>query len=195
MNTTETALLIFDFVTMTIWGPVMYILIYTIRPLTFFPAIAITILAGIFFGLWEGIILTIVAANLSATLAYGVGSFFGNDLKLENSTIGNWITALRENTFEAILTMRLIFLPFDGVSYTAGVLKTKFFPFVIATFLGTLLGITTFVSIGASLDINEFKMEGFTYDVLEPKFLALSALIFVVSLLLSRLLKRWKAKV
>ncbi len=50
MDTTQTALMIFDFVSMTAWGPLVYILFYTIRPITFFPAAALTILSGIFFG-------------------------------------------------------------------------------------------------------------------------------------------------
>lgn len=193
MTTTETALKIFDFVSMTAWGPVVYILFYAIRPVTFFPATALTILAGIFFGFISGTILTIIAATLSASVAYMVGRFFGAGLKLEDSVLGNWVTALRKNTFEAVLTTRLIFLPFDIVSYAAGILQTRFVPFVTATFLGILLGTATFVSIGASLDIEEFKMEGFTFDIFEPKFLLLSATIFAISLLLSRLLKRWKA--
>jgi len=193
MTTTETALKIFDFVSMTAWGPIVYIIFYAIRPITFFPATALTILSGIFFGFLWGTILTVIAATLSASVAYTVGRFFGAGLKLEDSVLGNWITALRKNTFEAVLTTRLIFLPFDLISYAAGVLQTRFAPFVTATFFGILLGTATFVSIGASLDLEEFKMEGFSFSVLDPKFLGLSAGIFIISLFLSRFLKRWKA--
>ena len=194
MNTTETALMIFDFVSMTVWGPLVYILFYTIRPITFFPATALTILAGIFFGFLWGTVLTVIAATLSASVAYAVGRFFGSGLRLEDTVLGNWIESLRSNTFEAVLTTRLIFLPFDLISYAAGILQTKFIPFVTATFLGIMLGTATFVSIGASLDIEEFKMEGFSFSILEPQFLALSALIFVTSFGLSKLLKRWQAE-
>ncbi len=193
MTVTETALSIFDFIALTVWGPLIYIAAYAVRPLTFFPGTALTILSGIFFGFWTGTILTIIAANISAALAYGVGRFFGKGLKLEDSFIGNWITALRENTFTAMLTMRLIFLPFDGVSYVAGILKTKFIPFVLATFLGTLLGIATFVAIGASLDIESFRQNGITTDVIDIRFIAISAVIFIVSIQLSKFMKRWKA--
>lgn len=194
MNTTQTALMLFDFVSMTVWGPLLYIVIYAIRPLTFFPATALSILSGVFFGLVGGTFLTVIAANLSAALAYVVGRFFGKNLKLEDSLIGNWVEALRKNSFEAVLTMRLIFLPFDGVSYMAGILKTPFFSFMSATFIGTLLGIATFVAIGASLDIESFKENGFSTDVINLQFLLISAGVFIISLLLSKVLKRWKAK-
>ncbi len=194
MTVTETALTIFDFVSMTAWGPLLYILVYTIRPLTFFPGTALTILSGVFFGLWSGILYTIIAANLSASLAFAVGRFFGKDLKLEDTGIGKWVQALQKNPFEAVLTTRLIFLPFDGVSYAAGILKLPYVSFLFATLIGTLLGIATFVSIGASLDITAFKENGFTTDVIDATFIAISVGVFIISLGLSKILKRWKAE-
>ena len=38
-----------------------------------------------------------------------------------------------------------------------------------------------------------FIENGFSADIIEPQFIAISAAIFVASLGLSRLLKRWKA--
>ena len=193
LTTTQTAINIFDGITMTIWGPLLYILIYAIRPVTFFPATALTILAGIFFGLVWGTVLTVIAATLAAGVAYMVGRFFGANLKLERTALGNSITALRENTFSAVLTMRLIFLPFDLVSYAAGILRTKFVPFILATFIGIILGTATFVSIGASLNVAEFEANGFSFDLFAPQFLLLSAAIFVVSLGVSKIVRRWKS--
>ena len=69
--------------------------------------------------------------------------------------------------------MRLIFLPFDGISYFSGILKIPLLSFSFATILGTLLGIATFVSIGASISIEEFRANGFSTDVIDVKFLAL----------------------
>lgn len=191
-TTTETAIQLFNVITMTIWGPLLYVLIYAIRPVTFFPATALTILSGIFFGFVFGTVLTVIAATLAAGVAYGVGRFFGASLRLEDTILGNSITSLREHTFSAVLTMRLIFLPFDLISYAAGILQTKFIPFITATFIGIILGTATFVSIGASLNVEELKINGFSFELFEPQFLALSALIFAVSLGLSKVLKRFK---
>lgn len=194
MTVAETALMIFDFVSMTIWGPLLYIAIYTLRPLTFFPGTALTILSGVFFGLWGGIVYTIIAANLSAALAYSVGRFFGKDLKLEDTGIGVWVNALQKNPFESVLTTRLIFLPFDVVSYAAGILKLPFVSFILATLVGTLLGIATFVAIGAAIDVPAFRENGFSTEVIDTTFILLSIGILVVSLTLSRFLKRWRAE-
>jgi len=195
LTTTQSAINLFNVITMTLWGPLLYVLLYAIRPVTFFPATALTILSGIFFGFLWGIILTVIAATLAAGVAYWVGRFFGANLRLEDSALGNSISTVREHTFSAVLTMRLIFAPFDLVSYAAGVLRTKFTPFISATFLGIILGTATFVSIGASLDLQEFATTGFSLNLFEPKFLTLSGGIFIASLLLSKFLTRWKAAV
>jgi len=189
LTATDTAIALFDFIALTVWGPLLYVLIYAIRPVTFFPATALTILSGIFFGFVWGTILTVIAATLAAGVAYVVGKFFGASLRLEDTVLANSITALRKNTFSAVLTMRLIFLPFDLISYAAGILRTKFIPFICATFIGIILGTATFVSIGASLNVEEFRVNGFSFDLFEPQFLLLSVLIFVISLAVARLLK------
>ena len=192
LTTTETAINLFDFISLTVWGPLLYVLIYAVRPVTFFPATALTILSGIFFGLVWGTVLTLIAATLAAAVAYAVGRFFGANWKLEDSRLGNWVVALREHTFSAVLTMRLIFLPFDLISYAAGIIKTKFIPFIAATFVGIILGTATFVSIGASLNVEEFRQNGFSFDLFEPQFLLLSILIFLISLGVSKLLPKRK---
>ncbi len=186
----ETAFVIFDFIALSAWGALIYIAAYTLRPLVFFPGTALTILSGVFFGFWVGTLLTIIAANISAAAAYGIGRFFGGDLKLEKTALGSWIQPLRDNPFESVLITRLIFLPFDLVSFAAGILKIKFIPFVLANFVGTLLGIATFVAVGASLDVEELRTGGISRGVIDLKFLGLSALIFVVSIILSKTLKR-----
>ena len=185
----QSSLALLTFITTTSFGPLLYILAYTVRPLTFFPGTFLTILSGVFFGFWGGVTYTIIAANLSATVAYGVGRYFGGNLKLETSLVGNYIEACRRSPFITVLTMRLIFLPFDGVSYAAGIIKTPYLPYLVATIVGTLLGIATFVAIGASLSIEEF-IKNAGVGAIDAKFLILSAVIFVLSLGASKLLKK-----
>lgn len=192
LTPTETAIRLFEFITLSMWGPLLYILIYAVRPITFFPATALTILSGIFFDFILGTIYTLIAATFASAVAYTVGRFFSPHLRLENTQLGNWLSLLRENTFSAILTMRLIFLPFDLISYAAGILQAKFVPFIIATFLGIILGTATFVSIGASLDVETFRTEGFSFDLFRLEFLSLAALIFTASIGLANFLKKKK---
>ena len=190
LSFTDIAINLFNFISSTAWGPVIYILAYAIRPLTFFPGTLLTILSGIFFGIYEGIIYTIIGASLSATVAYFVGRFFSQSLTGIKKLLGGWITFLHEQPFMAILTMRLTFFPFDLVAYGAGLFKIPYAQFLLGTVTGTLLGITTFVAIGASLSVEEFIENGITAEAIDGKFIALSAVIFILSLVVSKVIQK-----
>ncbi len=183
-----------DFFTNTVYGPLVYIVLYAIRPIILFPATLLTALSGALFGFWWGILYTILGENASANFAYWIGRFFGKNLRLEDTLIGNWVQALRKNGFEAVLLMRLFYVPFDLTNYGSGIVKVKWSKYTLATLIGIMPGLTTFVALGAAVDIDEFQMNGLSFDAFNPKFLALSITIFVVSLFLSKVLKRWHAQ-
>lgn len=182
-----------DFFTNTLWGPIIYMVLYAVRPLIFFPATLLTALSGALFGFWWGILYTILGENASANFAYWIGRFFGKDLKLEDSVIGNWVEALRTRSFETVLLMRLFYVPFDLTNYGAGIVQAKWKQYFFATLIGIMPGLTTFVALGAAVDLEEFRMEGLSFDAFNPAFLALSITIFIISLAASKVLKRWHA--
>ena len=172
------------------FAPLVYIGIYTLRPVVLFPATLLTLAGGALFGAVWGILYTIIGANLGATLAYFIGYFFGqNALETEGEETGRlqrWTQRMRENSFETVLTMRFIFLPYDLVNYLAGFLRINYGAFIFATILGSLPGTLSFVLLGASTGLNA---EGGGFN---PWVLVASVVIFVASLTLSRLLKRRK---
>ena len=173
-------------------APYLYIIAYTIRPLIFFPATLLTALSGALYGPIWGIIYTIFGENASANLAYWVGRFFGKDLRLEDTIIGNWIEALRKRPFESVLFMRLFYVPFDLANYGSGILKVHWLSYFLATLIGIMPGLTVFVLLGSSISIDEFKMDGLSFNAFDPKFVALSVGIFIASIVLSKVLKKWK---
>lgn len=190
MDVVDLTLMLVDFAQSSFWGPVLFVLAYVIRPITFIPGTPLTIVSGILFGFWGGLLYTVLAANLSAAGAYGIGRFFGSGIKLEDSFLSRFVTPLKERPFESVLIMRLIFLPFDVVSYLAGITKISFLSHALATFVGTLLGIALIVSIGAAISVEEFRAGGFSTDIIDLRFILLSLLILVISLGISKLLRR-----
>ena len=191
LSYSDVLLSLIDFFTSTLWGPVIYMLMYALRPLLLFPATLLTALSGTLFGFWWGVVYTVVGENASANFAYWIGRFFGKDMKLENSLIGNWVEALRARPFGTVLFMRLFYVPFDLTNYGSGILKINWRSYFTATLIGIMPGVTTFVALGAALDLEEFSANGLTFDAFDPRFLVLSVAIFIVSLGLSRFLKRW----
>ncbi len=173
-----------------VWGVLIFILLYAIRPLILFPATFLTLAGGFVFGPVLGVLYTIIASNISSTIAFYVGRYFGEGLLQEqDAESDNWIQRytrrMRENSFETIMTMRFIFLPYDMVSYLAGFLRIKFWPFILATALGSIPGTIAFVGFGASVESFDGGLPS-----LNPVTLGFSVAIFIVSIALSRLFKK-----
>lgn len=174
-------------------GPLLFILVYALRPLIFFSAAVLTIASGLLFGPVFGLIYAIIGGNLSAMVAFYIGRYFGEgvlDGGDSENTIQRYAEQMRKNPFESILTMRFIFLPFDLVNYLAGFLKVDWKPFLFATFLGSLPGGLSFVLIGASIEGNAIN----EIPSLNPVTLGVSVVIFLSSLAFSRYLKNREAK-
>jgi uncharacterized membrane protein YdjX (TVP38/TMEM64 family) len=176
------------FLTQGFWGPMVYILLYAIRPLIIFPSTLLTLAGGFVFGPVLGVIYTVIASNISSTLAFFVGRFFGEDLLQDDgsdSLIQRYARRMRENSFETVMVMRFIFLPYDAVSYLAGFLRIKYWPFILATALGSIPGTIAFIGFGASIE----SFNG-VIPKLNPVTLGFSIAIFVMSIVLSRIFKK-----
>ncbi len=138
-----------------VWGPLLYVTVYAFRSLIFFPASILTIAAGVMFGPWLGILLTMIGENISANISFVVGRYFATDLLKYLSTkirlVPRLTCKIQDNGFLTVLVMRLTFLPFDLVGYSSGMCNIKQRDFAQATLIGTIPGLLTFVFLGGSL--------------------------------------------
>lgn len=177
-------------------GPLIYLLAYAVRPLALLSAALLTVAAGLLYGPLLGTVLAVVAANLSALVAYGLGRALGSELGA--ATPGpawqeRWVGRMRSRTFETVLTLRFLFLPYDAVTYLAGALRLALAPFLIATAIGSLPGTVTFVLFGAGLgDLSELAAG--RLPSLDPRLLGVSAGLFLASLAAARWLRRREAR-
>lgn len=177
-----------DFMKNGMRGVLIYVILYAVRPLILFPSTVLTLAGGFVFGPVLGVLYTIIASNISSTIAFYVGRFFGEGLLKDDGSDG-WIQRyarrMRENSFETVMVMRFIFLPYDAVSYLAGFLKIRYWAFILATALGSIPGTIAFVGFGASVE----SFDG-AIPQLNPVTLGFSVAIFIVSLALSRMFKK-----
>jgi len=185
LSATETGQRFIDAVDAAWWGVFAFVGVYQIRPVVLFPASILTVMGGLLFGPWIGVIVVIVAANTSAMVAYGVGRLLtrqdddgaGDD----PGFVERWSQKLRDNSFTTVFIMRLIFLPYDLVNYLCGALRIRWTSFLLATALGSLPGTISFVLIGASIERLD---EGF--GGINPWTIVAGVAIFVISLAISR---------
>jgi uncharacterized membrane protein YdjX (TVP38/TMEM64 family) len=188
LTSLEVAQKLLSFLAGGLWGPLIYIGLYALRPLILFPSIPLTLAGGFVFGPILGVLYTVIAANISATIAFYVGRYFGEGLLKDDGSDGviqRYARRMRENSFETVMTMRFIFLPYDFVNYLAGFLRIKYGSFILATALGSIPGTVAFVGFGASVE----SFDG-AVPKLNPVTLGFSIAIFIVSIVLSRVFKK-----
>lgn len=192
LSTTEAAQRFIDTVGGAWWGVIAYVGVYLARPIVLFPASILTIVGGLLFGPVLGVLVVVIAANASAMIAYGIGRLLGRPPGSTDGGGGDrqtltrrWSRRMREHSFETVLIMRLLFLPYDLVNYLSGILRLHWLPFLLATALGSLPGTVSFVLLGASLDRVDDGLGG-----IDPAALGASVFIFAVSLVIARALRR-----
>lgn len=160
------------------WAPVIFILLFAIRPLTLFPATILSLSAGALFGTKQALIYLIIAENLSSLTAYMIGKYVGTNLlvglKNKNALLSNLQKKFTHNSFITILFLRLAYAPFDWVGYYAGASSISYKNFAIATFIGILPGLITSAFLG-----------GAVYD---PKNIIISGVFFIFGIVISKVI-------
>ncbi|MGG3912262.1 TVP38/TMEM64 family protein [Rossellomorea vietnamensis] len=136
-----------------IWAPIVFIVVYTVRPLILFPASILSFSAGLAFGAMEGFFYIVLGALGGATVAYYAASFLGAKLlKRPSPRMVKIREKMEESGFIYVLVLRLVpFLNFDLISYLAGMGKVRYLPFILATAIGILPGTFGYVFLGSSL--------------------------------------------
>ncbi len=166
------------------WAVAAFVVVSVLRPFVFVPATLLTMAAGLLFGPVAGVAVAAAGANASALVGHAVGAAFIGEVQ-RDGRIERWRTRLATNSFESVLVMRLIFLPYDLVNYAAGYLRVERWPFLAATAIGSLPGTVSFVLLGASLTS---LAEG--AGSIDRNTALASVLLILASIAVSRLVRR-----
>jgi uncharacterized membrane protein YdjX (TVP38/TMEM64 family) len=134
-----------------VFSPIIYIVLFTIVPLTLFPDSILAIGGGMCFGMVGGFIYTMIGASFGGALSFFLARTLGHKVfnKFIKKDISKLENAIKNKGFTLVFILRLIPLfPFDVISYAAGFSGVKFKDFALATILGTIPGIFVFINIG-----------------------------------------------
>lgn len=132
-------------------APIVYIILFTLVPLTLFPDSILAIAGGMCFGMVQGYFYTLIGALSGGTLSFFLAKFLGQSFikKVIKKDMSKLENAMKKGGFFLVFILRLIPLfPFDVISYVAGFSGVKFKDFALATILGTVPGIFVFVNVG-----------------------------------------------
>ncbi len=119
-------------------APVVFIVICAVRPILFFlPSMGLTVVAGVLFGTFWGTVYVVIGGALSTPVGFYAARWLGRDTVerlIEKSGMLRQMTQQgagnRRNT---VLYMRLVNVPWDLVSYWAGLSGLSFKDFYIAS--------------------------------------------------------------
>lgn len=168
------------------WAPLIYIIVYTVRPLVFFPASVLSIAGGLAFGAWMGTVYTIIGATLGAMLSFYVAKTLGKSFVKKEWTgnAGKIQAQMEQNGFLYVLLFRLIpVINFDLISYMAAIAKVRFTSFALATFIGIIPGTFAYNFLGSSF------VSG------NPKTIFFAVVVFAVLTVVPILIRnRWNNK-
>jgi len=92
----------------------------------------------------------VIGENASANLAFLIGRWFGRQAVLDHASenLRRWDDRLEKDALVAVLSMRLLMLPFDAVNFGCGMTAMRQRDYAIGTFFGILPSLVGFVLIG-----------------------------------------------
>ncbi|KGO14422.1 membrane protein [Clostridium botulinum] len=171
-------------------APIIYIILFTLVPLTLFPDSILAIAGGMAFGMVEGSIYTIIGVICGASLSFYIARLLGRTVveKLIRGK-GKWFEdGVEKNGFLVVFILRLIpLVPFDIISYGAGLSKIKFKDFILATMVGIIPGILVFINLGDK--VLNIKSKQFVISVVLLVLLCLVSFIMKKRLSFNKLQK------
>ena len=136
-------------------GIFIFIGVYAAATVLLAPGAILTIGAGFAFGLWKGFLAVSAGATLGASLAFLVARFIAR-AKIEAITKGNEKfrkidNAIGKQGAKLIFLLRLSpVIPFNLSNYFYGLTAVRFWPYVLASWIGMIPGTFLYVYIGTA---------------------------------------------
>jgi len=130
-----------------VWAPLAYMIMFSVIP----SGSVIAIAGGMAFGIYWGTLYTIIGATLGATVAFLISRLLGRGA-VEKLVKGKMLIVeegIERGGFMLIFILRLIpLIPFNVISFGAGLTRIKFLDYLIATMIGIIPGSLVFVNLG-----------------------------------------------
>lgn len=158
-----------------VWGPLIYIMVYVLRPLILFPAGVLSASAGIIWGPALGFLYLQIGANISSLAEFLLARYFARSAveKYLKGKILNIDAKIERHGFLTVLLIRLIpNVAWDMQNLSLGLTRVKFRDYFFATLIGIMPGSFAFVFFGASLIKMLFNPKNFWVIIIAILFFA-----------------------
>jgi uncharacterized membrane protein YdjX (TVP38/TMEM64 family) len=136
-------------------GILIFIGAYAMATVLLAPGAILTIGAGFAFGLWKGFLAVSAGSTLGAALAFLVARFIARDkieaIAQQNKKFRRIDGAIGKEGAKLIFLLRLSpVIPFNLSNYFYGLTGVRFWPYVVASWIGMMPGTLLYVYIGTA---------------------------------------------
>ncbi|MBD3670994.1 MAG: VTT domain-containing protein [Gammaproteobacteria bacterium] len=132
-------------------GSVLYMLVYAVGTVLFFPGSVLTLAGGAMFGPVLGTLLNLTGATLGATLAFLVARYLAADWVEARSSghLGQLKRGVEAEGWRFVAFVRLVPLfPFNALNYALGLTRLNLFTYIWASWLFMLPGAIAYTYLG-----------------------------------------------
>lgn len=120
-----------------IFGPVIYVALFIVRPLFLIPSIALFIAGGLAFGPILGPIYASFGAVLGGTVGFWIARLMGHEYVMSRLKFGADAIQSYRFSFSVVFLLSLLpIMPVTVINYGAGLSNMRFKSYLIAHFLG-----------------------------------------------------------
>ena len=136
-------------------GIFIFIGVYAVTTVLLLPGLILTLGAGFTFGLWQGFLAVSAGSTMGAALAFLVARFLARN-KVEAMAQGSEKfqridDAIGKQGAKLVFLLRLSpVIPFNVSNYFYGLTGVKFWPYVLASWLGMMPGTLLYVYLGTA---------------------------------------------
>ncbi len=171
------------------WGPAVFIGIYTIAPALFLPGSILTLAGGALFGPFTGALFSLTGATVGATVAFLIARYLAAEW-VERRVSGR-LQEIKEGVeregWRFVAFVRLVPLfPFNLLNYALGLTRLSVQTFAVTSFITMAPGALAYAYLG---DAGREAVSGGP-DLVRKGLLALALLAAVA--LLPSLIRRWR---
>lgn len=132
-------------------APLVFMLLYAVGTVLFFPGAVLTLAGGAMFGPLWGTIYNLTGATLGATLAFLVARYLASEWVEMRSAgrLGQVKKGVEEEGWRFVAFVRLVPLfPFNVLNYALGLTRIKLSHYIIASYLFMLPGSVAYTYLG-----------------------------------------------
>ena len=124
----------------TWWAPFIFVLIYIAGCLLAMPSVGLSVLGGVIFGFFPGLLYNLIAINLGSSLAFGLSRILGRDFfkKLFKSDKMQSLEEMIERRgLRVVIVLRILpIFPFNVVNFGSAWFKLRYRDYCLGSLIG-----------------------------------------------------------